>query len=80
MNIGIIYGSSSGATADAAKKLQKELALHGLGAELYDILGFDVKGLESFSHLFMVMVQSGSGIALKERLNRIAPGTQENHR
>jgi flavodoxin I len=53
MTVGIIYGSSSGTTADAAKKIQKELASHGLSAELHDILGIEVTRLESFSHLFI---------------------------
>jgi flavodoxin I len=53
MTIGIIYGSSSGATADAAKKIHKELALHGISAELHDIAKLDVKRLESFNTLFI---------------------------
>jgi flavodoxin I len=53
MTVGIIYGSSSGATAVAAKKIQKELASHGVSAELHDILNIDIKRLESFSHLFI---------------------------
>jgi flavodoxin I len=53
MNIGIIYGSSSGATAEAAKSIQKELSSHGVSAELHDILGVDIRRLESFTHLFI---------------------------
>ncbi|MGL4610512.1 MAG: flavodoxin [Trueperaceae bacterium] len=53
VNIGIIYGSSSGATADAAKRIQKELAGYSIQTELHDIAKIDVMRLESFTHLFI---------------------------
>lgn len=53
MTIGIIYGSSSGATAEAAKTIQKELGIHGISAELHDISKLELKRLESFELLFI---------------------------
>jgi flavodoxin I len=53
VTIGVIYGSSSGATAEAAKKIQKELVSFGLSVELHDIAKLEVKSLESFTHLFI---------------------------
>lgn len=53
MNIGILYGSSSGATANAAKSIKKELASYGLESELHDIAKINVMRLESFTHLFI---------------------------
>lgn len=53
MTIGVIYGSSSGATAEAAKKIYKELVSLGLSVELHDIAKLETKSLEAFSHLFV---------------------------
>lgn len=51
--IGIIYGSTNGATAEAALKIQQELTAHGLSTERHDILGTEVKTLERFDKLFL---------------------------
>jgi flavodoxin I len=53
MNVGIIYGSSSGVTAEAAKSIQKELAVFGTRAELHDIAKTELKRLESFDLLLI---------------------------
>jgi flavodoxin I len=53
MIIGIIYGSSSGATAEAAKTIQKEFSIHGVSAELHDIANLELKRLESYQLLFI---------------------------
>lgn len=46
MKIGIIYGSTSGATAEAAKRIYKEFNLQGIKTELHDIAKTEVRSLE----------------------------------
>jgi flavodoxin I len=53
VTIGIIYGSSSGATANAAKRIQKELSIYGIHSELHDIAKTELKRLESFDLVFI---------------------------